>query len=465
MSRRLSAAFAAFEALLVLVLGVAIPLVVLTLVWAVTYGFSVDWSDFARAAVIVWLLGHGVDVVFQLDPATALAAGAPDADVTFPVTIAALGFALITALFGVRSGGRMLDSGHLGIAAASALLVFGAGAGGLALLTQSPQAEATLWQAFVHPPIALGVGIVAGMARDWSARLGAEDRPAAAPRGARQASAKRASRAGAGLGATTVRRLPRPLIRIADAARDARGWVRDTARIDVVPLRARVAAGAVLRTGSASVALVIGASALILSALLVIRFAEVIRLYQAMHTELIGGVALTAAQLALLPNFVVWTASWLVGPGFAIGAGSSVSPLGTALGPVPGIPVFGAIPTENFDFAFAGLVVPLLAGFIAGIGGWITAAPRLGSARWYWPVIIATGGGLVGGALLGLLVWASAGAAGPGRLAEVGPDPLLVGAVAALEFALAAAAGAFVARAARPAAGSGAARSDVTAVQ
>ena len=27
--------------------------------------------------------------------------------------------------------------------------------------------------------------------------------------------------------------------------------------------------------------------------------------------------------------------SWLVGPGFAIGAGSFVSPVGTALGPLP----------------------------------------------------------------------------------------------------------------------------------
>jgi hypothetical protein len=38
--------------------------------------------------------------------------------------------------------------------------------------------------------------------------------------------------------------------------------------------------------------------------------------------------------------------------------------------------------------------------------------------------------------LLGLLAWSASGAAGPGRLAHVGPDPLLVGAFGALEVAV-----------------------------
>jgi hypothetical protein len=42
--------------------------------------------------------------------------------------------------------------------------------------------------------------------------------------------------------------------------------------------------------------------------------------------------------------------------------------------------------------------------------------------------------GIVGGVLLGLLAWVSGGAAGPGRLADVGPNALLVGLFAALEF-------------------------------
>jgi hypothetical protein len=49
---------------------------------------------------------------------------------------------------------------------------------------------------------------------------------------------------------------------------------------------------------------------------------------------------------------------------------------------------------------------------------------------------VAAGGGLSGGLVLGFLAAASSGAAGPGRLAEVGPDPILVGLIAALEFAV-----------------------------
>jgi hypothetical protein len=49
--------------------------------------------------------------------------------------------------------------------------------------------------------------------------------------------------------------------------------------------------------------------------------------------------------------------------------------------------------------------------------------------------------GLVAGIMLGLLAWFSAGAAGPGRLVEVGPSPWLVGLFATLEVGVAAALG------------------------
>ena len=51
------------------------------------------------------------------------------------------------------------------------------------------------------------------------------------------------------------------------------------------------------------------------------------------------------------------------------------------------------------------------------------------------------GMGVVGGVVLGLLAWWSGGAAGPGRLVEVGPNPVAVGALAALELGVGAVAG------------------------
>ncbi len=111
------------------------------------------------------------------------------------------------------------------------------------------------------------------------------------------------------------------------------------------PIDTRATVGAALRAGVTAVATDHRVSAVALTALLVLGYAEIIRLYEALHTEVVGGVAITALQLALLPDLVVWTASWFVGPGFAIGVGSQVSPLGTALGPLPALPIFGALPT------------------------------------------------------------------------------------------------------------------------
>ena len=58
MTRRLTVLFAAFEAVLGVAIGIAIPLVPLTIVWAAQFGFAPDWLIFWRGAVDVWLLGQ-----------------------------------------------------------------------------------------------------------------------------------------------------------------------------------------------------------------------------------------------------------------------------------------------------------------------------------------------------------------------------------------------------------------------
>ena len=68
----------------------------------------------------------------------------------------------------------------------------------------------------------------------------------------------------------------------------------------------------------------------------------------------------------------------------------------------------------------------------------IGSAPR---ARWL--LLAGLGVALAGGVVLGVLAWASAGAAGPGRLVDVGPSPVLVGLLAALEIGVAATIGLF----------------------
>jgi len=399
MTRRLTLLFSAFEALLVVAIGVAIPLVPLTILWAAQFGFAPDWAIFWRGAADIWLIGHGVDVTFTLDPTTAAALGVTGAGAPVTITIALLGFSLLTLLLGVRAGERVAETGHRLLGEVTTLAVFGAASSAVTLTAVNSAARPSIWQGALLPTLVFGIGLFVGVLRE--------------------------------------RRERDP-----DAAGGSlRSWIDDRR-----PRLGAAVAGA-LRAGTAAAAITTLVSAVAVALLIAVDYAQLIRLYEGLHTEVVGGVALTAGELAFMPNLVIWAASWFVGPGFAIGAGSHVSPLGTALGPMPTIPILGALPTGDLAFGFAGLLVPVVAGFLAGAavrpilvrdldaaggGGPGGGAPHL-------PALVATavGGGIVGGVLLGLLAAASAGAAGPGRFQQVGPDALAVGAAAAIEFAIA----------------------------
>jgi hypothetical protein len=375
--------FAGLDALLVLAIGIAVPLVPLTIVWAAHLGFAPEWPVFWRAAVDVWLLGHGVDVTFTLDPALAAALGLPAAGDPVRVTIALLGFALLTLLLGVRAGGRIAETGHRLLGAGTAVVVLAAASLGVTATALHAAARPSLVQGLVLPAAVFGAGVLVGLVRS---------------------------------------RHP--------AGRDRLGE-----RLDALPPALRAGGAAALRAGIGAVALTVAVAAVLVAVLFVVRFADMIGLYEALHTEVVGGIALTAGQLSVLPNLVLWAVAWLVGPGFAIGAGSHVSPVGTALGPVPALPVFGALPTGDSAFGFAGILVPVVAAFLAGVAVRPALARALGHVGAVVPLGVAVGGGVAGGLLLGFLAAASGGSAGPGRLAEVGPDPVAVGLVAALELA------------------------------
>jgi hypothetical protein len=92
----------------------------------------------------------------------------------------------------------------------------------------------------------------------------------------------------------------------------------------------------------------------------------VVAVYEGLDAGPVGGAVLSIAQLGFLPNLAVFALAWLTGSGFALGAGSQVGPLGTAVGPLPTIPVFAAIPSGPLDFGPVALVVPVLAGVLAG---------------------------------------------------------------------------------------------------
>lgn len=387
MTRRLTFLFAGFEALLVAAIGVAIPLLLATLLWAIQFGFGPDWAIFWRGAVDVWLIGHGVDVTFTLDELTAATIGAPAGTVVL-VTIAALGFALLTLVLGVRAGARVAETGHRLLGELTAFVVFGGASLLLTLSAVHPAARPSIWQGALLPALVFGVGLVLGVLR-------------------------------------------------ADADRGAETHGRLATWVASVHPRVRAGLRAALTAGAASVMLVMLVSAVTATIVLATGYAQVIRLYEALHTEVLGGIVLTAGQFAFVPNVVIWVASWFAGPGFALGVGSQVSPLGTAVGPLPAIPLLGALPSGELSFGYVGLAVPVVAAFLAATAVRPALVRAVGDgSRLAWSAFVTLVGGAAGGVLFGVLAAASAGALGPGRFDHVGPDALAVGLASALEFAI-----------------------------
>jgi hypothetical protein len=393
MNRPITALLAALDAVIVVAIGVGIPLIPLTILWATQFGLAIDWLVFWRASGDAWLLGNGVDVLFTIDPDLALRLALDGAQLPFEVGIAPLGFALVTVLLGARSGRRLAATPYPVTGAVVGVLSLGLLAGLVALSVHDPAALPSLPQSLLYPAFVYATGLAVGYA--WTSRR-------VAP------------------------------LEFGTTSGIRRRWA---ARLETIAPGDRGLVALVFRSGAIAAAGIVGLAAVAMALILVFGFSSIVSLYESLQAGLLGGISLTLAQLALLPNLIIWTASWFVGPGFALGAGSAVSPLGTQLGLVPSLPVFGALPHGTPALGFAGLLVPIVVGyltaavlrpaFLANVNGRIgpsLSTARSGGARAVRLVLTAVGGGVVGASILALLALWSGGAAGPGRLAEVGPD-------------------------------------------
>ena len=158
---------------------------------------------------------------------------------------------------------------------------------------------------------------------------------------------------------------------------------------------------------------------------------------------LVGSALLLLASLAYLPNAVVWAMAYVIGPGFAFGAGTVLAPTGSVLGPVPLFPMLAALPAAQPGPHAAGpgaaslavLAVPYLAGAFGGLLTVRTAPSPTIEAAPLWGLACGAAAGCVTGALAVF----SGGPLGTGRLAVVGPSGWQVALVATLEIGISAA--------------------------
>ncbi|MFS0893008.1 DUF6350 family protein [Microbacterium sp. 179-I 3D3 NHS] len=375
MQRLLVALLAAFDAAIAAAVGLAVLLAPLTLLWTLAFGVTADWGALWPLTGTLWQFGHGVPIEVTL-PDTLLVALAIPADAAgFVVSITPLAFLLFTLLFAARSGGRAARADAWLTGALSGTAVFALISVGVAFSTRLTAAETPLLPALILPPAVYLVGAVCGSVRAaWDEGDG-------------------------GI-----------VDRLHDLLDAHEGWT---------PVPAAIARGAAL-----ALVAVTGVAALALALMVAVRGGEVVALFQAARVDALGSTVLTLGQLAYLPTLVVWTASWLAGPGFAVGTGTAVSPAGTQLGVVPGIPVFGLLPENSSIWMLIVVLLPIAAGAFAG---WAVRSRLVweGTPLGFVPrTVIALGMGAVTAGVAALAGILASGSMGPGRLADVGPAPL-----------------------------------------
>ncbi|MGK5531220.1 cell division protein PerM [Streptomyces sp. URMC 129] len=151
-----------------------------------------------------------------------------------------------------------------------------------------------------------------------------------------------------------------------------------------------------------------------------------------------GRLAVLLLTLALVPNAAVWAAAYGLGPGFTLGAGSAVAPLGVGGEPeLPPFPLFAVLPsqTPQGPSLWAAALVPA-----AGVAAtaWCAAraavpvrGERVTASGWQGTALTVLLAACGTGAALGCLAALAGGPLGTGGLAEFGPDGLLVAPAAA----------------------------------
>lgn len=217
---------------------------------------------------------------------------------------------------------------------------------------------------------------------------------------------------GTGLGAGLLARPEAPPLR--DLTRPA--WVR-------VPAHVRAGAAA----GVLATAMLVLIAAVVTTVWAVAGRATIEDVVAGLGLDAVGGTVLAFAELAVVPNLVVWALAWLAGPGFVIGAGSSFTVTEVVPGPLPALPVLGALPQPGPAAPFA-VWTPVALLAVGVLVGWWSHRRRP-AGPWWHPVVAGLVAGLTSALAVGVLVALASGSVGPGRMSQVGASALLVGAV------------------------------------
>ncbi|GAB2886048.1 cell division protein PerM [Nocardioides pacificus] len=157
---------------------------------------------------------------------------------------------------------------------------------------------------------------------------------------------------------------------------------------------------------------------LLLGALLV-DLSEAANVYERLHADAGDATTITALGALLLPNATVFSGSYLLGPGFLVGAQTLVSPGLVVLGPLPLFPLLAALPDDGETSALTASLValpPLVAAIAV-----MRNQRRHPTYRWEQGALRGGAAGVLAGLCFGVLAGVAGGAVGPGRMRLVEP--------------------------------------------
>ena len=374
MQRLLVASLAAVDAAIAAAVGLAALLAPLTVLWIVLFGVTGDWGALWPAAATLWQFGHAVPLAVSIPDEALAALGLPAEAAEFALSLAPLAFLSFTLLFGARSGVRAARAGAWVTGVLGGALAFALIAAGVALTGAIEVLEAEFWKALVLPVLVYLAGLLAGaVCAAWRHGDGG----------------------------------------IVDGIRL---WIEDYEDWGPVPEN-------VLRGAAIAVVALLGSGGLLLGLRTFWRMGELVALYESLGVDLLGAVVISLGQLAYVPTLLIWAVAWLAGPGFAVGTGTAVSPVGTELGVIPAIPVLGLVPENTSPWALTVVLVPVAAGAFAGWAIRSRLVSLDGDIRMLPRAVIALGIAVVVAGFGAASAALASGSIGPGRMADLGPEP------------------------------------------
>jgi hypothetical protein len=393
---------AALEAAILVVVSLGVVLVPLSLVWLLENNPDVDWLVAFRAAADFWLLSHGTGLVVPEGEILGLLVPA------FVVTLVPLGMTIWLARSFYNAGKRFLAARSLWPGWLGGSLVYGVAALGISTAAYDSAIYPVAWQGVFFPTILFLIFQILGSVFGQPDEIFKGDVLDQSPE--------------------------------RDRIRGALNSLRLKLHWSI-----RSIMGPAFRAGTAITVMLLAVSAFTLAVLIAISWIDITRLYESVQVSILGAVVLTIGQLALIPNLVIFGAAWFTGVGFSIGAGSLISPLGSQVGPLPTIPVLGALPVGGLEFGMISIVVVLLAAFIATLAIRKSADEIRFEFATAWTAAISLGLSiaLVTSLQMALLATIASGSAGPGRLVQVGVSPWLLALVVFVEVGVVATLAAF----------------------